>query len=248
MRLKRDQIPSHLLKYFKPSHAQWVLRNDCIWAKRNGMPESVTDRFSKKHEYIFFFVKQQKYYFDLKSIRRPLAESSIQRLSQNIEMQEGSDRVPGKTNGKMKAVCTKIPEENCESYGSPRARNHRHNYLENTQQGGKDTIFSGGQGAIGSNPGSVSDFWDIPTQPSSAKHYATFNSRLIDKPIIAGCPKGGIILDPFCGTGTTLKRAYELDRNFIGIDGSAEYVALANKLIQPTLNQGKLIISEIFLI
>ena len=46
----------------------WIMRNDIIWAKRNGMPESVTDRFTKKHEYFFFMTKNEKYYFDLDSI------------------------------------------------------------------------------------------------------------------------------------------------------------------------------------
>ena len=188
----------------------WILRNDLIWAKPNGMPESVTDRFSKKHEFIFFFVKQQKYYFDLNSIRKPLAESSIKRLSQNLEMQIGSERIPGKTNGNMKAVCTKIPKENCESFGSPRARSHRKN--DNTGFGTDGSGIRNHSGnslnhILGANPGDVSDFWNITTKPNSAKHYATFNSELIDKPIICGSPKNGIILDPFAGIGTTLLRA-----------------------------------------
>ena len=92
----------------------------------------------------------------------------------------------------------------------------------------------------GKNPGDVADFWDIPTQPSAANHYATFNNALIEKQIIAGCPKDGVILDPFCGTGTTLRRAYSLNRNVIGIDGSAEYVAEATKLFNLEKSQLKL--------
>jgi DNA modification methylase len=78
----------------------------------------------------------------------------------------------------------------------------------------------------------VSDFWDIPTRPSSAKHYATFNTELIDKPIKAGCPVGGTILDMFCGTATTGVRAIQLNRNFIGIDGNAEYLEIAKARIK----------------
>jgi len=204
----------------------WILRNDIIWAKPNGMPESVTDRFSKKHEFIFFFVKQQKYYFDLDAIRKPLKESSIQLLSQpNIENQAGSERIPGKTNGNMKAVGgTKISKSDCENYGSPRAGNQR-----------DGASVSEGH-FLGSNPGDVSDFWDITTKPSLAKHYATFNSELIDKPLIAGCPEGGIVLDPFCGTATTVARAIQLGRTGIGIDGSSEYVKTARKNIAQSLS------------
>jgi len=84
----------------------------------------------------------------------------------------------------------------------------------------------------GKNTGDVADFWDITTKPSNEKHYATFNADLIDRPIVAGCPVNGIVLDPFCGTGTTLVRALQLDRKVIGVDGKKEYVKIAEKRIQ----------------
>ena len=83
----------------------WYLRQDIIWAKPNPMPESVTDRCTKSHEYIFLMSKSERYYFDSAAIAEPLAASSIARLAQpNLKQQAGSDRVPGKTNGNMKAV------------------------------------------------------------------------------------------------------------------------------------------------
>jgi len=113
-------------------------------------------------------------------------------------------------------------------------------FQKNTNYCGRD--LSGGLGDTDGfkNPGDVSDFWDINTKPNSAKHYAMFNSDLIDKPIVSGCPKGGIICDPFCGTGTTLFRAYELNRNFIGNDGKKEYVNDANKLWQEIKSQERM--------
>jgi len=174
-----------------------ILRNDIIWAKRNGMPESVTDRFSKKHEFFFFFAKQEKYYFDLDSIRDKCT-----------------------TENKLR---NKSLENYSKAFTAPLGKGSR---LE--------------QHSKGKNPGDISDFWDIPTKPSSTKHYATFNSDLIDKPIIAGCPKNGIICDPFCGTGTTLIRAYQLDRQFIGNDGKLEYSEMANKNIEQVKQQIKL--------
>ncbi|MFH1563390.1 MAG: site-specific DNA-methyltransferase, partial [Nitrospirota bacterium] len=151
-----------------------ILRNDCVWAKRNGMPESVTDRFSKKHEFVFFFVKEQKYYFDLDGVRDKCTDQN--RLTRRLLDPNNNNRM------------YKRGEDGSKAFGiNPlTAEKARLNML------GK-----------GKNPGDVSDFWDVPTQPSSAKHYATFNSELIDKPILAGCPEGGVILDPFCGTGTT---------------------------------------------
>lgn len=85
----------------------WYLRQDIVWHKPNPMPESVRDRCTKSHEYIFLFSKKPKYYFDAESIAEPVAASTIERLSQpTIATQKGSDRVPGKTNGPMKAVGT----------------------------------------------------------------------------------------------------------------------------------------------
>ncbi len=61
---------------------KWVLRNKIVWHKKNGLPSSVSDRFSNKWEYVFFFTKAKRYYFDLDSVRKPLAESSIKRILQ----------------------------------------------------------------------------------------------------------------------------------------------------------------------
>jgi len=156
-----------------------ILRNDIIWAKPNGMPESVTDRFSKKHEFVFFFVKNQEYYFDLNSVRDKLT----------------------------------YPEESTKSF--------RKSCLSDIGlQNGKHSSHSN---PLGKNPGDVSDFWEITTKPNSKNHYATYNSELIRKPLIAGSPVGGIILDPFGGTGTTCFSAVQFDRRFIYIDANKEY-------------------------
>jgi DNA modification methylase len=81
----------------------WYLRQDIIWHKPNPMPESVTDRCTKSHEYIFLLSKSERYYFDHEAIKEPLAESSIPRLKQNIAEQVGTTRHVGKTNGNFKA-------------------------------------------------------------------------------------------------------------------------------------------------
>nr|NQU89003.1 site-specific DNA-methyltransferase [Bacteroidota bacterium] len=181
----------------------WVMRNDIIWAKRNGMPESCRDRFSKKHEYFFFMVKQQKYYFDLDGVR-------------------DKHSTPLKTGD---AVTTNSKSFGMKEYGGQVRDNHDIHNCYNPS---------------GKNPGDVSDFWDIPTKPSSKKHYATYNFDLIDKCIIAGCPEGGTILDPFNGTGTTTLRAEQLNRKWIGIDGSEEYSKIAKKSMKDEFNQMKL--------
>lgn len=83
----------------------WYLRQDIIWHKPNPMPESVRDRCTKAHEYIFMMSKSPKYHFDAEAVKEPVAESTTARLAQpTLHKQAGSSRVPGKTNGNMKAV------------------------------------------------------------------------------------------------------------------------------------------------
>ena len=78
----------------------WILRNDIIWHKPNGMPESVSDRFSKKFEYIFMFVKNSKYYFDLDSIRTEYSIATYQRNKYLYQDRTGKDlgQLKGKEN------------------------------------------------------------------------------------------------------------------------------------------------------
>lgn len=178
----------------------WIMRNDIIWAKRNAMPESVTDRFSKKHEYFFFMTKSEKYYFDLDGVRDKHKWAATDKRS----LIAGGVLSGGKT---AKG-----------EYGTNKVAYHEN----------------------GKNPGSVSDFWDIPTQPSSDEHFAAYNDILAGKPIIAGCPKGGIILDPFAGTATTGCRALELGRNFIGFEGSKKFAEMGQKNIDPYVRQKQL--------
>lgn len=178
----------------------WILRNDIIWAKRNGMPESVTDRFTKKHEYIFFMVKSEKYYFDLDAIRDKHKEVSLVR----------------------------------DNYGRKAKYAEGFAAVSRTYEAGEMC------NPLGKNPGSVSDFWDIQTKPSSSSHYASYNTDLIKKPILAGCPEGGIIYDPFMGTGTTAVAALRANRNFIGSEMSEEYIKICNYNIEPYLKQTKL--------
>lgn len=165
----------------------WYLRQDIIWQKTNPMPESVRDRCTKCHEYIFLLSKTPRYYFDGEAIAEPTAESTKKRLSQNIEAQAGSQRAYGKTNGPMKACAPR--------YGGKDRRNKR-------------------------------DVWTVSTKPYKGAHFATFPPDLIAPCILAGSRSGGTVLDPFCGTATTLQVANQLGRNGIGIELNTDYEPL----------------------
>ncbi len=202
----------------------WWLRSDIIWHKPNPMPESVTDRPTKSHEYIFMLSKSARYYYDAEAIKEPGTESSITRLSQNVDAQVGSPRVPGKTNGNMKAV-GKLDKQ--------RGHGRRHAGFNDRW----DALSREEQCALMRNKRSV---WTVATQPFSEAHFATFPEALITPCILAGCPEGGLVLDPFMGAGTTALVSLKLGRKFIGIELSPEYIAMAEKRIEHLLTQGNL--------
>ena len=142
----------------------WYLRQDIIWHKTNAMPESVQDRCTKAHEYIFLLSKSAHYYFDAAAIREPCGKKG------NARTFRGGGAYTG---GRSFQNSARVERE---SHGN--------------------TVNSTG----GRNKRSV---WSIATGQFKAAHYATFPERLVEPCILAGCPEGGIVLDPFTGSGTT---------------------------------------------
>lgn len=191
----------------------WYLRSDIIWHKPNPMPESVTDRPTKSHEYLFLLSKSERYYYDAEAIAEPVTASTISRMSQDVESQEGSHRVPGKTNGTMKAVG---PRFGGAKYGDNGAEEHR------TKSGNVYVATLGSK----RNARSV---WTIATQPFKGAHFATFPPKMIEPCILAGCPRGGVVLDPFGGAGTTALVADRFGRDSILIELNPDYVALTER-------------------
>lgn len=187
----------------------WYLRQDIIWHKPNPMPESVTDRCTKSHEYIFLLSKSPKYYYDAEAIAEDATESSTKRLSRNVQEQKGST-LPGKTNGNMKAR-------------SPRFEGKK--YTEDPE-----TFYRTKSGnAYEYRPKrNKRDVWTVTTKPYKGAHFATFPQDLIEPCVLAGCPKDGIVLDPFFGSGTTGAAAQKYNRNYIGIEINPKYCNLAD--------------------
>jgi len=217
----------------------WILRNTIIWNKPNAMPSSVKDRFANKYEPVFFLTKSQKYFFDLDAVRipaktnenRPLRKESFNyrvRDSQKKSEQCPQFKATKEEIERYKKGQTSIPQAQAESFGSPRARYWRKQKFITPDQEGAFHL-------LGKNPG---DVWTIATQPCPKEyrgvHFATFPEKLVEPMILAGCPKEGIVLDPFCGLGTTCVVAKRLNRNYIGIEISKEYAKLAEKRINNT--------------
>lgn len=186
----------------------YLLRNKIIWHKKNAMPSSVLDRLSNKYEMVYFFTKSKRYFFDLDSIRIPY-ETAENRPDGIVRAREyGYNTKQGTKRRKM--------EEDSRKFGKRRPPENE--YERNPK---------------GKNPG---DVWTLTLQPHSDQHIAMFPEKLVLPMIKAGCPKGGIVLDPFCGSGTALAVAQKSGRQYIGIDLNEEYCEMArNKLKQDIL-------------
>lgn len=217
----------------------WYLRQDIIWAKPNPMPESVRDRCTKSHEYIFLLAKSEKYYCDMDAIK----EDCVQDESR-----------PSFRGG---AYCNNSTFDNAEGGESTDTGNVRRSWngsefhtgktgkhqLDRSQKVRSPAGWKTGPGSHGSihsegreqeityaeidpskrNKRSV---WTVATQPFSEAHFATFPPALIEPCILAGCPVGGTVLDPFGGSGTTGQVAEKLGRKWVLIELNADYASL----------------------
>lgn len=164
----------------------WWLRQDIIWSKPNPMPESVTDRCTKAHEYIFLLSKSAQYYFDAAAIAEPSLRAG--EVLDYTGKQKNNDTDPNMLATRPKNRKITITE----------TRNKR-------------------------------DVWTVASQAYSEAHFATFPPTLIEPCILAGCPKGGTVLDPFGGAGTTGLVSDRLGRDAVLIELNPEYVALAER-------------------
>jgi len=192
----------------------WILRNKIIWVKKNAMPESVKDRWKKAHEYIFFFTKNKHYYFDLDAIRTPHKDVSINRA----KYEQGRNALGM----------------------NPSSMGEKYN-RDKENRDGTEKHYSMPTRQLELNPkGAVPpDFLEVMTncrdKDSIQSHYATYPKDLIYPLMKAGSKKGDIILDPFCGSGTTGVVAKQLMRNWIMIDLSEEYCNIGKQRIKNQL-------------
>ena len=186
------------------------------------MPESTRDRCTKAHEYLFLLSKSPRYYYDQDAIKEPVALSSITRMAQDLEQQRGSDRVPGKSNGPMKAVRSK--RDSFKRDDSKREQPIPGQSLGTHRPDREESAWP----LDTRNKRSV---WTVPTQGFKGAHFATFPPDLIRPCILAGAPRGGIVLDPFGGAGTTAVVAMQEGRKSIMCELNPAYAAMAERRI-----------------
>lgn len=212
---------------FALQDAGWWLRQDIIWHKPNPMPESVRDRCTKAHEYLFLMTKSERYFYDVDALKEPRTQDEdsstfrggcyVQGEQNNAAM--GKRRVPGNKSHKGTAAY-EAGEEKFRTKAGLVAFAERERRADPSDLGMR-------------NKRSV---WTIATQPYAAAHFATFPEALVEPCILAGSRAGDIVFDPFMGSGTVASVAQRLGRSWLGAELNPEYIALqAERTRQPAL-------------
>jgi site-specific DNA-methyltransferase (adenine-specific) len=167
----------------------WYLRQDIIWHKPNPMPESVTDRCTKAHEYVFLMAKSERYYYDAEAV----------------------------------SEASKYPEDN------RKARQKASDYESMMGNSGQIRAVINPKGARSYLTRNRRSVWTVTTKPYGGAHFAVMPPDLVKPCILAGCPEGGVVLDPFMGSGTVAAVAQDAGRRAIGIELNPEYCKLIAK-------------------
>ena len=217
----------------------WILRNDVIWRKPNAMPSSVKDRLTQTYEHIFFLVKARRYYFDLDAIRQPHSDGTFKRIFQKTVLQQKGGNKQIILRGEKKSLrdrgsrCADMVKSLAEKYAYPEKLTKHdiavRRFPTVNRRGGigyTDPLHVKAYNIKGKNPG---DFLSINTNPFRGAHFAVYPEAICVDPIKASCPLNGIVLDPMCGSGTTLVVAKKLGRRWIGIDLNPAYIEIAKE-------------------
>lgn len=232
----KDLIGIPWMLAFSLRNAGWYLRQDIIWAKPNPMPESVTDRCTKSHEYMFLLSKSQKYYFDHEAIQEPAVSSDKPRVF-------GANNQVGTLRNNVGAVFKpkKQPRFGGNKYGEnsdphfstysgkewqPKTKNCQYDGQEpNSMHLRREEELPDEEYYVRNKR----DVWQVNVKPCKEAHFATYPPDLVRPCILAGCPVGGVVLDPFMGSGTTALVAKGIGRDYIGIELNPEYKAIAER-------------------
>ncbi|UAC02422.1 site-specific DNA-methyltransferase [Dactylosporangium vinaceum] len=211
---------------FALQRSGWWLRNAIIWSKPNPMPESVRDRLTASHELLFLLTRSQRYFFDLDPIRVPLARPHAA---------DGSRVFGGARKGATGGVGSTARRRGSR-YGKHNPGGKQPDGTQPAKASGSNLVPLGhahtAANVRGRNPG---DVWTIATRPYHGAHVAPFPIDLPLRAIAAGCPAGGVVLDPFSGAGTTGLAALQLGRRYLGVDVNPAFHDEAWRRLRPHL-------------
>lgn len=250
----KDLVGQPWMVAFALREAGWWLRQEIIWHKLNPMPESNKDRFTKAHEQVFLFSKSKRYYFDHEAIKEPASERTHARISQS----GGTDWVSNWARGDMDHSAAGLHAQrnhNGHQKGAPPKAAHAVGGNDGAYADGKsgrmgrapgwrakvaepDSGIAGNKSMEAAISGEVlhmrakRDVWSLTTEPFPGAHFATFPTELVVTPVVAGCPVGGKVLDPFAGSGTVGLVCDRLQRDAILIDLDERNIPMATNRVR----------------
>lgn len=207
----------------------WYLRQDIIWHKPNPMPESVKDRCTKSHEYIFLLSKEPHYYFDYKAIQEPSKWAETDKRAGQGRITYDGKRLSGggyEQGAQQAFVSISEMRNKRDVWEAKEYKNLEYNGQQNHTMHERRAE---GLPDIEYEVRTKRDVWSVSTKAVKEAHFATFPEELIEPCVLAGCPIGGIVLDPFFGSGTTGRVATAHSRDYIGIELNPAYITIGVK-------------------
>ncbi|HEU4345902.1 MAG TPA: site-specific DNA-methyltransferase [Candidatus Binatia bacterium] len=214
----KDLIGVPWLVAFALQSDGWYLRSDIIWHKPNPMPESVTDRPTRSHEYIFLLTKSERYYYDAAAIREPASPDLIKQVEEGYNGHALKDYLAANV---QDASATKARIINGARKRIDKQRGHSRRHAGFNDEW--DALTPAEQALLGSNK---RDVWSVAPANYREAHFATFPPDLIKPCILAGTKPGDVVLDPFGGSGTTARVAIELGRKAVICELNNDYIPL----------------------
>lgn len=208
----------------------WYLRQEIVWHKPNPMPESVTDRCTKSHESIFLLSKSPKYRFDAEAIKENASgTSSRPQRRRAVELAEAA----GLTAEHIAAIRSAGITDSGKATVTQDGCGRNSERVAVLAAEAKDALGGYYREFLMAPKRNKRDVWTVPVRPFKGAHFATFPPELIRPCILAGCPEGGTVLDPFGGSGTTAVVAAETGRRYVLIELNPEYAEMARSRVAP---------------
>lgn len=227
----------------------WILRNDIIWNKIKGAPDNAADKLRNVHEYVFHFVKERKgYYYNTDAIRTKPGQAKVVngaivsasgvsgvRYKRQVELSTVlSDIEKSAAFNDLEALLSEVRQGKISDFRMVIRGQQRTTHSDSIQVSGRaKELTQRGYYFLKYHPNGSkpADVWDIIPEDTQNRttHFAPYPADLCKIPILATCPPEGIVLDPFCGTGTTMSVAQSLFRKSIGIDIATSYLEIAEE-------------------
>jgi len=228
----------------------WILRNNVVWNKVKGSPDNASDKLRNVHEDVFHFVKSKKYYYDVNMVRKTPPKPKVQngavisatgvtgvRYKRQIELSAVlSDEQKQNAFNELNATLEQLKNGKLSDFRMVIKGQHRITHSDSTKVSGRaKELETKGFYFLKYHPdgAKLGDVWDIIPEDTQGRklHFAPYPADLCRTPILTTCPPDGVVLDPFCGTGTTMAVAYENERKSVGIDITQTYLDYAEERI-----------------